>query len=102
MPKKTDAKIKDGVRSELALVAPLLAQNLKISDRIDMAAELKKKIVEGYTPSDDTQQYLSKASIEELAFALPSLHVAKANIEKYEGEIGDCVLAKKWDGMPND
>jgi hypothetical protein len=45
---------------------------------------------------------LSQATIEELAFALPNLLVLKVNIEKYDGEIGNCVLAKKSENMPDD
>lgn len=59
-----------------------------------MAAELKKKVVECYTPSAETADYLSQATVEELAFALPNLCVFKVNIETYDGEIGTCVLAK--------
>lgn len=66
-----------------------------------MAGELKKEFVECYTPSAETTEYLSKATIEELAFALPSLHVLKTNIEKYDGEIGNCVLAKQGENMPD-
>ena len=42
-----------------------------------MSAELKKKVVECYTPSEEVQDYLGQCSVEELAFVLPNLRVFK-------------------------
>lgn len=48
----------DSVRQELILVAPILAQNLKISDRIEMAGELKRLNIQYYFPSAEAKSYI--------------------------------------------
>lgn len=92
----------DTARQELILVAPILAQNLKISDRIEMACEIKKLNIQYYFPSAQVINYINKVSEKEIAFILPPLQINKAVIDEYDGEVGESVLAMRTKQMTNE
>jgi hypothetical protein len=57
---------------ELEFVAPIIAMNQKISDRIILAEELKLGL-SSYVPSTEVLAFLKKAKIQELAIIFPVL-----------------------------
>lgn len=80
VPKQKSAQ----VTAELEYVAPVIAANIKIADRITLA-ELLKKGLFIYQPGAEVAAFLQGSSLEEIAFALPKLVVQKAKLEFYDG-----------------
>jgi hypothetical protein len=44
-----------------------------------------------YEPSDKVKLYLKDAMVQEIAMKLPKINLTKANLSKYDGDIGDKV-----------
>jgi hypothetical protein len=70
--KVTGAKISSEVQQEINLVAPVVATNIEVFDRITLASELKNGLPK-YKPSPAVSTWIAETPILEIAAALPSL-----------------------------
>jgi len=71
-------------------VAPIIASNQKIADRLTLASELKLGL-SVYSPSSATSQYLKEAPVHEIALNLPNLLLPKTRLDDFTGDIGESV-----------
>ncbi len=90
---ETPAPVKpnDEVLKELQFVAPILALNLKIGDRIQLAEELQVGL-KCYTPSPEVSNFLKKSKGQDIAMLMPNLALKRAFLDSFDGEIGEHVL----------
>jgi hypothetical protein len=73
---------------------------LKVADRIQLVEELKLG-VPIYRPSDVVLTYLESAESFDIARKLPLLHLSKAKLDSYDGEIGEEVVCTFEDNTVN-
>ena len=95
-------EVPEAITRELDTIAPVLAVNLRVKDRVHLASELCQGIADLYTPSDAVKEWFQSSLVLDVAMNLPYLSRPKTMLDAFTGEVGDKVKCTfegmRWEG----